>query len=235
VTVKKIINDIGSATFTGIPKTANNYDLIAKSSIFKNLKELENIPMEPITQDSRLEVFAEETPRAWAKMETLRRPVEVFRPRQSSCDSGFTFYRNDNSFDGNGVVLGTGTGVMETMKFATVTAGFGPEKDGLAPRGKSPVEVTGEKIDQLQRAQSLEDADYIKIFDTLTLEEIPTRNALQGTLEPSKGGFNKSSKKISSAQRETPDESSPEIGNWPEVSEYATAMPTPSVRGPHQS
>jgi hypothetical protein len=235
VTVKKIINDIGSATFTGIPKTANKYNLIANSPMFKNEIELENIPMEPITQDSRLGVFAEETPGVWIKMETLRRPLEVFRPHKSSCESGFTFYRNDNSFDGNGVVLGTGTGEMETLKFATVTASFGTEKDGLAPRGKSPVEVTGDKIDQLQRAQSLDDADYIKIFDTLTLEEMPSRNALQGTLEPAKGGFNKSSKKISSAKREIPDESSTKFRNWPEVSEYATAMPTPSVRGPHQS
>jgi hypothetical protein len=133
------------------------------------------------------------------------------------------------------VVLGTGNGVMETMKFATVTAGFGPKKDGLTRSGKSSVEVTGEKIDQLQRAQSLEDADYIKIFDTMTLEEMPARNGLQGTPEPAKGGFSKSSKKIGSAQRETPDESSPKIGKLPEMSEYATAIPKPSGRGPHQS
>jgi hypothetical protein len=164
----------------------------------------------------------------------LRRPLEIFRTGENSADSVFTFYRNDNSFDGDG--LGLGTGVMETMKFATVTAGFGPEKNGLAPSGRSSVEVTGEKIDQIQKTQILEDADYIKIFDTLTLEEMPTRGALQGTLEPANGSFNKSSKKISSAHRETPDESISKTENWPEVSEYATAMPKkPSVRGPHQS
>jgi hypothetical protein len=184
VTVKKFIKDIIPATFMGIPMTAYNYKSIAKNPIFGNPMELENIPLEPITQDSRLAVFAEQTLGVCAKRETMRRPVEVLKPGWGSCDSGFTFHRNDNSCDGDGVVLGTGNGVMETMKFATVTAGFGPEKDGLTPSGKSMVEVTGDKIDQLQRAQSLEDADYIKIFDTMTLEEMPARNGLQGTPEP---------------------------------------------------
>mgnify|MGYP002806219928 CR=1 FL=1 len=184
VTVKKFIKDIGSATFMGIPKTVNNYNLKANNPIFGNLMQLGNIPLEPITQDSRLAVFAEQTLGVCAKRETMRRPVEVLKPGWGSCDSGFTFHRNDNSSDGDGVNLGTGNGVMETMKFATVTAGFGPEKDGLNPSGKSSVEVTGEKMDQLQRAQSLEDADYIKIFDSMTLEEMPARNGLQGTPKP---------------------------------------------------
>jgi hypothetical protein len=81
VTVKKFIKDIGSATFMGIPKTAYNYKSIAKNPIFGNPMELENIPLEPITQDSRVEVFAEQTLGVCAKRETMRRPVEVLKPR----------------------------------------------------------------------------------------------------------------------------------------------------------